>query len=146
MEIEEVFSQIVTDEGLMLIDQQVSAAGSQHRIRLIVDTEAGVTLDEIAAVSREIQDSERLVVLLHEGFELEVTSPGLDYPLKEPYQFMRNLNRRVRIHHDAVAILSPVEGLISSVDDESVVVENRKGSFNVPLEEIGKAMLVIEMN
>tara|TARA_Y100000310_G_scaffold178457_1_gene178437 strand:+ start:2182 stop:2622 length:441 start_codon:yes stop_codon:yes gene_type:complete len=146
MEIEEILSRIVIDEGLMLINQHISLGGSQRRLKLTVDTVEGVSLDEIADVSRRIQESERLTALLPEGFELEVTSPGLDSPLTEPYQFRRNLNRRVRIHHDAVAIPNPVEGRISSVDDELVIVENRKGSFDIPWEKIGKAILIIRVN
>lgn len=130
----------------MLVSQRLAAAGKQQRIRLTVDTEEGVTVDEIASVAKKIQNAERLMNLLPEGFELEVTSPGLDYPMTQPYQFRRNLNRRVTVHHDAVGIPNPIEGRISSVNDRSVIVENKTGLFDVPFEKIGKAILVIEVN
>ncbi|MCH7731905.1 MAG: hypothetical protein IIB44_05220 [Candidatus Marinimicrobia bacterium] len=56
-------------------------------------------MEEITLMTKHIKKSDRINNLFRNGYGLEVTSPGLDYPLTEEYQFLRNIENRMIIKH-----------------------------------------------
>ena len=103
----------------------VTAAGKRSVVRVIVDKDGGVTLDDVADVSRTISDvldrvDEDDPSLLGTTYVLEVSSPGVDRPLTEPRHWRRNVRRLVT----AVAREgSPVTGRLVAADDDAVTLE-----------------------
>jgi ribosome maturation factor RimP len=89
---------VVTEAGLELESVRVSRAGSRRILRVVVDGEHGVDMDDIARVSRavaaEIDDSDAMG---SGGYTLEVSSPGVDRPLTEPKHWRRAAGRLVRV-------------------------------------------------
>jgi ribosome maturation factor RimP len=77
--------------NLYLVDVQVRPV---NRIVVFIDSMKGVTLDECATVSRFI---ESFLNREEEDFELEVSSPGLDNPLTQPWQFGKNVGRTLDV-------------------------------------------------
>jgi ribosome maturation factor RimP len=126
-----------------LADQQL--AGSTHfvlevrantrlnppRITVIVDGDAGITIDDCANLSRALGDA------MHEGnvledYNLEVTTPGIDQPLKLLRQYPKHIGRNLKIELKEKEI---VRGKLQQVESNNIVIEeetkNKKGEKNI---------------
>jgi ribosome maturation factor RimP len=103
----------------------VTAAGRRSVVRVVVDKDGGVTLDDVADVSRTISDvldrvDEDDPSLLGTTYVLEVSSPGVDRPLTEPRHWRRNVGRLVRaVPREG----SPVTGRLAAADDVAVTLD-----------------------
>ena len=91
---------VVAGAGYDLEDLTVSAAGKRSVVRVLVDKDGGVTLDDVADVSRLVSEAldaadEQDPTLLGTSYVLEVSSPGVDRPLTEPRHWRRNVGRLV---------------------------------------------------
>jgi ribosome maturation factor RimP len=84
--------------GLELEEIKVSAAGRRRQLLVVVDSDEGVRLDTVAALSRAASEAlDASDVMGDTEYVLEVTSPGTDRPLTEPRHFRRNTGRLVRL-------------------------------------------------
>jgi ribosome maturation factor RimP len=124
-----------------------------NKIALFIDSMKGITLDECSMVSKFLEsrlDRE------NEDFELEVSSPGLDKPLKLPVQFEKNKGRILDVvKTDGIKIsgkLQQIEGTIIRMEVEQKVKDNKTGKKRVEstiqeveLEEIKSAKVVISL-
>lgn len=79
------------EHGLFLVDVTVLKG---NRIIIYIDSMQGVNIDDCAGLSRHI---ESLLNREEQDFELEVSSPGLDHPLKHPMQYEKNLGKELRV-------------------------------------------------
>lgn len=137
--------------GLDLEAVDLSNAGKRRVLRIAVDKDGGVEMDEIADATREVSR------LLDEGgphddimgqlaYTLEVSSPGVDRPLTLPRHWRRNLTRLVKVTlHDG----SLVEGRIVDAGEESATLEVKpaKGegtTRDIAFAEVAKALVQIE--
>lgn len=144
MELGQFFQQVASRCGVMLIEHRTSGARRSPSIKLVVDTEDGVTIGEIEQVTRILKDSAEMGQHFPDGFHLEVTSPGLDCPLREEYQFRRNLNRPVRVSHADSEVPNPLEGNLKSVENDQIVIESAKSEFSLELDVIIEGRLILK--
>lgn len=119
-----VIEPVLRRAGYELDQLSVARAGRRHLVRVSVDADAGVSLDGVAEVSRQISaaldDDERGAGEIVAGeYVLEVSSPGVDRPLTQPRHWRRNLGRLVAVTADGRA----VTGRISAADQDSVTLE-----------------------
>jgi len=115
-----VLEPIVAQAGFELDAIDVHAAGRRHTVKLVVDSEQGVGLDDIARMSRaaaaELDQHEHLI---GGSYVLEVTSPGVDRPLTGPRHWRRAHLRLVSVRrHDGQVL----QGRVGRAGDESVVL------------------------
>ncbi|MBH31661.1 MAG: hypothetical protein CMG71_06700 [Candidatus Marinimicrobia bacterium] len=139
MELVTILESIIREEGFILLDSTVSPGYA----KLVVDTEDGITLDEITRLTRTVKDAGEINELFPEGIRLEVTSPGIDYPMTKLFQYKRNIGRAVRVLHELDNCPSPFEGQISAVENTTVTIENKKSRYSFDLVQIEKCQLVI---
>ncbi len=132
--------------GYDLEDLTVTAAGKRSVVRVVVDKDGGVTLDDVADVSRTISDvldreDESDPGLLGATYVLEVSSPGVDRPLTEPRHWRRNVRRLVTVTlHQA----APVTGRVTAADDEAVTLEVDGDERRLPYAEIVRGSVQVE--
>jgi ribosome maturation factor RimP len=114
---------IVADLGLEIYDLELASGV----LRLSVDTPpgqpSGVTLDNIALVSRLVSRELDHNDPMPGRYTLEVSSPGLERPLRTPAHFLRELNKvvSVRLHH-AIDGRRRLQGVLLRADDRAIVV------------------------
>ncbi len=113
--------------------------GRTQLVRVVADREGGIDLDTCARVSEELSRMLDADDPIMGRYKLEVTSPGLDRPLRTPVDFRRALGRRVRI----VLAQSQHEGTLEDVGAERVRVSTDKGPVEVSLAEIANAKIVL---
>ncbi len=128
--------------GMDLESVRMSVAGKRRLLRIVVDGDHGVSLDDAADVSREIS------AMLDEGnalgevpYTLEVSSPGVDRPLTEPRHWRRAVGRLVKVK---VAGEGTVEGRILAADADGVTLDLATGERRLQLAELGAGAIQIE--
>ena len=136
---------VVREAGYDLEDLTVSAAGKRSVVRVLVDKDGGVTLDDVADVSRVVSDAldaadEQDPTLLGTSYVLEVSSPGVDRPLTEPRHWRRNVGRLVRA---ALRDGGTAEGRVTAADDEAVTLD---GTRVLPYAEVARGSVQVEFN
>ena len=143
-----VLAPAVESTGLELEDVELRTVGRRLVLRVLVDSDHGVTLDEVATASHAVADAlDTSDVLGDEPFTLEVSSPGVDRPLTSPRHWHRNVGRLV-----AVTLIDGREstGRLLSVTDDSVELEvNLKGRISrttVALAEVRRAVVQVEFS
>ena len=115
-----VLEPIVSAAGFELDQLDVRAAGRRHTVKVVVDSDAGVGLDDIAALSRAISaELDQQEHLIGGSFTLEVTSPGVDRPLTGPRHWRRAHLRLVaiRLHDD-----TRFSGRVGAAGEEAVTM------------------------
>lgn len=112
---------VVEAEGLDLEDVTVTPAGKRRLVRVVVDRDGGISLDDVSEVSRSVSEKlDASDALGNSPYVLEVTSPGVDRPLTEPRHWRRARGRLVKA---ALTDGTEVEGRIAEADDEGVEIE-----------------------
>ena len=130
--------------GLDLEAVEITPAGRRRMLRVAVDKDGGVSLDDVAAATREVSrvldDSD---VMGEQPYLLEVTSPGIDRPLTLPRHWRRNRDRLVKVTCEDGAT---VTGRIGESDDQRVVLDVEGAVTEVPFAEVRKALVQVEFN
>jgi ribosome maturation factor RimP len=125
--------------GFELVDWEMSPRG--RTIKVFIDCQKGVDVEDCARVSNQLT---RLFAVEGIDFDrLEVSSPGLDRPLKKAADFARFAGEEaeLRLHHP-IDSARKLKGVLRGCTDEQVVLETAKGSLTIPLAEIARARLV----
>ena len=134
--------------GLDVEALEVSQAGRRRMVRVAVDKDGGVTLDDIAeatrAVSRILDSSD---VMGEQPYTLEVTSRGTDRPLTLPRHWRRNRGRLVQVSLvDAPRESSSLTGRVVDSDEERAVLDVDGERTEVAYDAVAKAVVQIEFN
>ena len=95
--IEAYAESLVDDLGLELVEVQFRRESHGWVLRIFIDKEGGVTIDDCTVVSRDISTWLDVEDLIEHAFHLEVSSPGLERPLKKMEDFKRFAGRKVRV-------------------------------------------------
>ncbi|HHD62929.1 MAG TPA: ribosome maturation factor RimP [Desulfobulbaceae bacterium] len=131
--------------GVELVEIQYQREGHGWVLRFFIDREGGVTLDDCAGVSREVSRYLEVEDPIEHAYHLEVSSPGLERPLKKKNDFVRFVGRRARIKmrekRDGQRVFI---GTLQGVKDGDVLlhVDGRLHCF--PLADISRARLILE--
>ena len=143
-DVEELVRPVVEADGLELWDLKYRTESGRRLLRVTVFRPGGVDLETISRTSERL--SRRLDL---EGFsddrayDLEVTSPGLERPLREPRHFERSVGEHVRVKTVApVEGRSVLEGALVSVDADGIVVSSDGGEHRVRYGDIASARTV----
>jgi ribosome maturation factor RimP len=140
--IESVVRDAVAGTGFELENLEEVRAGQRRLIRVVIDSDTGVGLDDIAAVSRAVSLAlDQHDKLIAAPYHLEVTSPGVDRPLTAPRHWRRNRLRMVR-----ASLLAGGEliGRIGDCDDDGVTLLTSGALRRVRYTELRRAVVEVE--
>lgn len=130
--------------GLDLEAIEVTPAGKRRLLRVAVDKDGGVSLDEIAAATKQVsQLLDETDVMGDKPYLLEVSSPGIDRPLTLPRHWRRNASRLVKLTTSAN---ETVTGRITEAGDESVVLDVNGKTRSIAYADVTKARVQVEFN
>ena len=114
---------IIDRNGFELVDVEYVKEGSQWYLRGYIDKPGGITINDCEAVSREFSDLLDRDDFIPDSYILEISSPGLDRPLKKPRDFERNLGKEVEIRtYKPIDRKKEFVGELVSFSDHSVVI------------------------
>ena len=136
---------LVSDLGLELVDVQYRKEGSRWYLRLFIDKENGVDIEDCRRVSDQagkILDEEDPIP---HGYLLEVSSPGVERPLKKAKDFQRFRGQTVKLR-----TFAPIEGQrnfrgnLEGMEGDDVVLALEQGVVRIPFAQIARANLVVD--
>jgi len=136
---------LAAGEGLELVDVELAGAGGRTTLRLYIDRDGGVSLDDCTSVSRAVSAALDVEDPLQGAYDLEVSSPGLDRPLRTPEHFEKYAGENVRVKaYGPIAELEnrkTFAGPLRGLEEGRALIEVDGKLFRVPLEQIAKAHL-----
>ncbi|NQT95748.1 MAG: ribosome maturation factor RimP [Candidatus Omnitrophica bacterium] len=132
---------ILEASGAEIIELTLKRAGKRLMLRLLADKEGGITIDECALLNRKIGDLIEEKALINEKHLLEISSPGLDRPLRAKKDFEKVLGEEIEFW-----LAEPVEdkaylsGIARAADEENVTIEYKEDeNISIPYDNINKA-------
>ncbi len=139
---------LVAEQGMELVDVEYLREHDRWILRLIVDKAGGVGLENCTDVSRSVEPVLEAEDLVDHPYHLEVSSPGLDRPLKKLEHFRQAEGKRVKVKTFGPLGEPPrrnFTGLLKRVEDAAITVEvEGAGAFRIPFKDIAKANLEFE--
>ena len=112
-------------------------------IRIIIDSEYGLTLDDTAKLTKTLKRTEKLDSLFPEGFRLEVSTPGIDSPLMEPFQYKKNLNRNLNVVYLEGGSEFKITSKIVSANDDSFELKKDDKTFFLSYSQVKSAKVKV---
>ena len=116
----ELAQEIVGQNACQLVGFQMKGTTNQQKIILLVDNDQGITIDECGNISRQLDALIEAQGLIAGSYSLEVSSPGIDQPLKEAWQYKRNLDRILKVR---LLDGKEKEGKLKEVTESHIVLE-----------------------
>ena len=126
--LDSLVQQACQEAGVELIEMDVFQAGKRKVLRLFVDCEGGITVEHCAKCSRFLGDALEAEDLIPEAYTLEVSSPGLDRPLKTTREFARQIGRLLRV---TLGKGKPLSGILQAVDEDALVLSPKGGAGEI---------------
>lgn len=93
----ELLSTLLEEDKYFIVELQVSPSKIRQKVTVLIDSDAGISIDECAEISRKLDDLIEAEGLIPHAYTLEVSSPGVDYPLAMPRQYRKNIGRSLRV-------------------------------------------------
>ena len=144
-ELKAIIGSFLKEQNIELVDFFYHYEGGGSVLKVKVDRlEGGITMDECAALNRDIGDILDQKDIMQNRYILEVSSPGLDRPLKTKADFSRCIDRNIKFFlNDFINGKLEWDGIIIRADDFSVSADINGNIVEIPLEKIAKAKQII---
>jgi ribosome maturation factor RimP len=123
-QIVKLVEQNLADPAHFLVDVVLKGSGGNQKVLILVDGDSGISIDACATLSRKI--SEEMESLIDGKFILEVSSPGVDYPLSTVRQYRKNIGRKLKVTGEDEKV---TKGRLIAVSDDGITLarESKKG-------------------
>ena len=144
-EVTALIEPILYEMEIELVDIEFLSEQSRWILRIYVDESGGITLDACARVSREIGDLIEVKDIFHQEYVLEVSSPGLNRPLKKEKDFEKAVGKKIKIR-----MVTPLEGQrnfrgsLQSFQDGILCLSVKDDLILLPYGDVEKANLVYD--
>jgi|UPI0003A7A6C6 ribosome maturation factor RimP len=136
---------IVSNAGFYLVDLRLGSLGKYPLLKVTVAHELhDISLTEVTNLTHLVKKDPVVNELLPADYHLEVSSPGIDYPLKDQRDFPRNIGREIRVIHRSTQFPSPIKGRLVAVDADSIRIAANNEERSVKLSELEYAKLIVK--
>lgn len=139
----DMFEPVIESMAYELIGVELTGSGNGTVLRIYIDAEKGITVDDCQAVSYQVSGILDVEDPLQNHYTLEVSSPGLDRPLVKPGHFKQFIGELVKIRStEAVLGRKNFKGILESFDGEYLYVAVDNEVYEIPFDIVEKANLV----
>jgi ribosome maturation factor RimP len=143
--IKELAESVLQEQGHFIVDVLYFERQRPAKVMVIVDGDNGVTIDACADLSRRLSALLDEQNVIEHAFVLEVSTPGVDQPLKLKRQYFKNAGRQFKVHLKDKSI---VQGKLEEVSDEKLTIRqavDKKETkvTEVPFDQIEKAFVMV---
>ena len=136
---------ILSNEGMELVDVEYRREKKGWVLRLYIDKERGITLDDCTRISHEIGRSLDVEDFIAAPYTLEISSPGLDRPLKKEADFVKYHNRLIRVRTvEPIGNRRHFKGKLLDFSEGQIEMDVEGAIFQIPLPNIARANLEID--
>ncbi|HEY9577547.1 MAG TPA: ribosome maturation factor RimP [Pseudobacillus sp.] len=149
--VEQLVNPITEELNLELVDIEYVKEGKNWFLRIYIDKETGVDIEECGMVSERLSEKLDETDPIPYNYFLEVSSPGAERPLKKIRDYERAVGKRVHVKtYEPIDEEKTFEGTLLSFEQEELVIEylikTRKKQVTIPLEKIAKARLAVSFS
>ena len=138
--IERILVPLIERKGAFLVEINLRFEKREMAIGVFVDTDKGISINECAEISREAAVELEKVNIIQDPYRLEVSSPGLDRPLKFLRQYPKNIGRKFRVQYLQDGIKIELSGELVTVVDALLTFRTEKNvEISMPFEAILEA-------
>jgi ribosome maturation factor RimP len=147
--VQEIVKKHLPDENHFIVEVNLLEKSGKTFLGILIDSDAGVTIQACAKLSRAVSEELEAKEMVPEAYVLEVSSPGVDYPLSNKRQFQKNIKRELKI---TLVTGEEVTGKLLEVGDNEVklsVVKKEKGKkaaeeeTEIPFEKMKKSIVQV---
>jgi ribosome maturation factor RimP len=129
------------EEKIFLEDVSVHGGGRDRLIKIIVDTESGITLAQCQELSKKISDIFYRKDIFNGDYRIEVSSPGADKPLEKSYEYRRSIGKDIIVNYHAEGEIKSVTGQLLAFEGDTITLQQKKENISVPISEIEEAKI-----
>jgi ribosome maturation factor RimP len=142
--IEQMLHTFLNENGIELVDVEYVKEGSNWFLRVFVDKEGGIDIDDCGRVSEFLSVKLDETDPISGAYFLEVSSPGAERPLKKPDDYLKAVDKQVCVTtYEPFEGLKEFEGKLISYDELSLVVQIGKKKYTLPTDKVSSARLAI---
>ena len=127
------------EDGQVLLDVTHDARG--NFIRIVVDSDGIITLNDTAKLTRSLKEKIEASSEFSKGVRIEVSTPGLDWSLSEPFQYKKNLNRNLDVVYHDNNNSTKFTGKIINVGDKSFELEGDNKILSLSYDQVKTAFV-----
>ncbi|MFC4557159.1 ribosome maturation factor RimP [Virgibacillus kekensis] len=147
---EELLQPILKEKDLELVDVEYVKEGKDWFLRVYIDKEGGVDITECGEVSEQLSEQLDKEDPINEAYFLEVSSPGVERPLKSREDFEKNINSNIYVKlYEPIDGEKEYQGILTDFSDGKATIEykvkTRKKLVEVPYEKVAKARLAVTL-
>ncbi|SES76155.1 ribosome maturation factor RimP [Oceanobacillus limi] len=147
---EELVSPILADRNLELVDVEYVKEGQNWFLRVYIDKEGGVDITECGEVSEQLSEKLDEVDPIKDAYFLEVSSPGVERPLKTKEDIASNIDSNVYIKlYEPINGEKEYQGILKKFTNDIVTLEykvkTQKKQVEIPYDKIAKARLAVSL-
>ena len=129
------------DPNIHLIDVQEN--NQRDLVKVIVDSENPITIATIASITRTIRDSEVIDKHFPNGYKMEVTSAGIDADLEQPFQFRKNIGRKLKLKLITEDSVKSMKVTLKDIDDNGIFIQLGKEISHINYVDIKQAKIIV---
>ncbi|WP_053219623.1 ribosome maturation factor RimP [Virgibacillus senegalensis] len=148
---EKLVQPILQEMNLELVDIEFEKEGKNWFLRVFVDKEGGVDIEECGQVSEQLSEKLDEEDPVTTPYFLEVSSPGAERPLKKPRDFEANINNNIHVKlYEPFQGEKEYEGILKAFHEDTITLEvkvkTRKQEIQLPFDKVAKARLAVSFN
>jgi len=122
-----LLSPVLDRHGAYRVEMSVRNERGGKLIQAFIDTDSGITIEQCATISREFAQELDRANLIQGAYRLEISSPGIDKPLRMMRQYRKNIGRRFKVVHLSADARTTLAGKLQSVEDEKLTFQTDAG-------------------
>ncbi len=148
LEIEEKVREIIRPllemEQVHLVELEIHGKSGNQVVNIYADTDQGITLAEITRLTREINDLLDMHDVIPGFYRLNVSSPGVDRPLKALWEFRKNLGRELRVVFRENEQEKELTGKLLAAEEERILLQVKDEELSIPTASLIKARVQLK--
>ncbi|EPY04049.1 ribosome maturation factor RimP [Paenibacillus sp. E194] len=142
--VENMITPYLEENNFELVDVEYVKEGSSWFLRVFVDKEGGIDIEDCGRISEVLSQKLDENDPITDAYFLEVSSPGAERPLKKTKDFVKAVGKHVYVTtYESIGGLKEFEGVLTSFDEQTVVVQVGKKEHAIPYEKVASARLAI---
>src|SRR3989339_1696658 len=144
--IKEIVTKVVGRNGFLLIDLILRGTEHNRVIEAFIYGEKDISADNCAVVSREIDVELKDVMAKHPDFRLDVSSPGIDRPLKFLKQYPKHVNRKFDISYHSGEEIKKLSGKLAVIEGDYLTFISNNKEVIINFNNIEKANVIVSFS
>ena len=144
--IKEIVTKVVERNGFLLIDLVLRGTEHNRVIEVYFDGKKNVSADDCASVSREIDSHLKDLLVKHPDFRLDVSSPGIDRPLKFLKQYQKHVNRKFDVSYQSGEEIKKLSGKLAAIEGDYLTFISNNKEVIINFNNIVKANVIVSFS